>query len=296
MIVLDELQPLSVAGGHKIPDSGSLVQLHIAPSRTLWRIGPAWAVVAGAVAIGAPLGNVDTLLRLAAAVILADLIWGTLRRIIPDSPGTDGTMTSLVPSVPYGHGDGPLARFLRMISVGERSATAPWLGWLGALALTAALSLLLGIPTLLISVVAVGLIFLTRALLRRGRAPALCLALLDVMLPWVLGAVLVLPDVGGEVRRWAGLGMLATACTVLQWGLYRARFLAGQRMVGLWLGQVILLGALITLRQPWAVAVTALLLAPPSWWLARREGVDAALARSLPWWWASLLSVATIVR
>ena len=294
--MLDERLPVSGACAQSSVDAGPLMQLHIAPSRTLWRIGPAWAVVAGAVAAGAPLGNADTLLRLAAAATMADLIWGILRRIIPDSPRSDRTVTPTVSSVPYGHSDAPLAGFLQTIAVGERSATAPWLGWLGALALTVALSLLLGTPMLLISTLAVGLIFLTRALLQRGYCPALCLAFLDVMLPWVLGAALVWPDMNGEVRRWVWLGILATAFTVLQWGLYRARFSAGQRMVGLWLGQMILLGALIALRQPWAVALTALLLAPPTWWLARRAGADAALARSLPWWWASMLSVAAIVR
>ena len=57
-----------------------------------------------------------------------------------------------------------------------------------------------------------------------------------------------------------------------------------------------LLGALILLRQPWAVAVAALLFAPPTWWLARRGEAEVALARALPWWWASMLAVAAIVR
>jgi hypothetical protein len=293
----EQMQPSGGAGGQGVAETGPLVHLHFAPSRMLWRIGPAWAVVAGAVAVGAPLGDAVSLLRLATAVILADLVWGILRRIIPDSPDTEGTATLRTPSLPYGRSDAPLARVMQTVASGQHASTAPWLGWLGGLALTVVLSLLLGVPTLLISAAAVGLIFLTRALFRRGCCPSFCLALLDVGLPWVLGAALVWPNVAGEARVWfVQMGMLAAAFTVLQWGLYRARFSVGRRLVALYFGQVILLGALVLLRQPWAVAVAALLLAPPTWWLARRGEAEVALARALPWWWASMLAVAAIVR
>ena len=293
----EQMQPLSGAGGQGVAETGPLVHLHFAPSRMLWRIGPAWAVVAGAVAAGAPLGNAASLLRLATAVILADLVWGILRRIIPDSPGTEGTAALRTPSLPYGRSDAPLAQVMQTVASGQHASTAPWLGWLGGLALTVVLSLLLGAPALLISAAAVGLIFLTRALFRRGCCPSFCLALLDVGLPWALGAALVWPNVDGEARVWfLQMGMVAAAFTVLQWGLYRARFSAGRRLVALYFGQVMLLGALVLLRQPWAVAVAALLLAPPTWWLARRGEAEVALARALPWWWASMLAVAAIVR
>ncbi len=165
-------------------------------------------------------------------------------------------MTPTAPSLPYGHGDAPLARFLQTIADGQRSATAPWLGWLSGLVLAAALSLLLGTPVLLMTTLAVGLILLARALLRCGRYPALCLALLDVALPWAAGAALVWPIGDGETRRWLlQIGILAAAFTALQWGVYRARFSAGRHTVLLWLGQIMVLGVLIALRQPWAVAV-----------------------------------------
>jgi len=134
-------------------------------------------------------------------------------------------------------------------------------------------------------------------LLQSGRCPALCLALLDVALPWALGAALAWPIGQDDPGNWFWrLAVLATALTALQWGFYRARLSVGQRMAGLWAGQMLLLGALIALRQPWAIAVAAALLAPPAWWLARHDGADAALARSLPWWWALMLAVAAIVR
>jgi hypothetical protein len=293
----EQMQPLSDAGGQGVAETGPLVHLRFAPSRMLWRMGPAWAVVAGAVAAGAPLGNAASLLRLATAVILADLVCGILRRIIPDSPGTEGTAALRTPSLPYGRSDAPLARVMQTLASGQHASAAPWLGWLGGLALAVVLSLLLGTPALLITASAVGLIYLTRALFRRDCCPSFCLALLDVGLSWALGAALVWPKVDGAARVWfVQMWMLAAAFTVLQWGLYRARFSAGRRLVALYSGQVMLLGALVLLRQPWAVAVAALLLAPPTWWLARRGEAEVALARALPWWWASMLAVAAIVR
>jgi hypothetical protein len=293
----EQMQPLSGAGKQSVAETGPLVHLHFAPSRMLWRIGPAWAVVAGAVAAGAPLGNAISLLRLATAVILADLVWGILRRIVPDSPDTEGTAALRTPSLPYGRSDAPLAQVMQTVASGQQASPAPWLGWLGGLSLTVVLSFLLGAPMLLISAAALGLIFLTRALFRRGCCPSFSLALLDVGLPWALGAALVWPNVDGEARGWfVQMGMVAAAFTVLQWGLYRARFSAGRRLLALYFGQVMLVGTLVLLRQPWAVAVAAPLLAPPTWWLARRGEAEVALARALPWWWASMLAIAAVMR
>ena len=85
-----------------------------------------------------------------------------------------------------------------------------------------------------------------------------------------LGAAVVKPDAGGAMQLWFGQAtLLAAAFTVLQWGVYRPRFSAGRRLLGLWLGQLLLVDVLIVLREPWAVAVAVLLLAPPIWWLAR---------------------------
>lgn len=292
------MQPLrDGAGGQIVAETGPLMHFQLAPSRMFWRICPAWAVVAGAVASGAPLGNAASLLRLGAAVILADLIWGILRRIIPASPGTEGTADLMAPSLPFGSRDAPLARFVQMTAADDQVVPASWLSWLSGMALTVVLSLLLGVPALLISALAVGLVLLTRALFRSARRPALCLALLDVALPWALGSALVWPGMKGETLFWfIQIGMLAAAFTVLQWGFYRARLSAGRRLVALYLGQVMLLGVLILLRQPGAVIVAALLCAPPIWWLARGGEAEAALARSLPWWWASMLLVAAAVR
>ena len=60
------------------PTSGPLIGLRIAASPYLWRLGPAWAVVAGVIAGGAPLLDGAGLLRLLGAVVLADSAWGAV--------------------------------------------------------------------------------------------------------------------------------------------------------------------------------------------------------------------------
>ena len=209
----EQMQPLSDAGGQGVAETGPLVHLHFAPSRMLWRIGPAWAVVAGAVAAGAPLGNAASLLRLATAVILADLVWGILRRIIPDSPGTEGTAALRAPSLPYGRSDAPLAHVMQTVASGQHASTAPWLGWLGGLALTVVLSLLLGAPALLISAAAVGLI-----LLDPGSVPAW---LLPLLLPGASGCRA--PVGFGGSAGLAGLWLVRRGSGSCRWGCWRRR-------------------------------------------------------------------------
>ena len=140
------------------------------------------------------------------------------------------------------------------------------------------------------------LVFLARAWVERKRGPALCLALL-MWDPWLLGAAMVGPGAGGVTQLWLGqANLLAEPSPSCNGVCIARRFSAGGRLVGLWLGQLLLVGVLIVVREPWAVAVAVLLLAPPTWWLARRAEMEAGIARSLPWWWAAMLSGAMIVR
>jgi hypothetical protein len=295
-MMTQDTQPLSGAGGQGRVDVGPLVHVSFAPSRLLWRIGPAWAVVAGAAVAGLTLTTSFAWLRLVAAIVLADLLWGALRRIIPDPSAWEGTEAAAAPSLPYGRSDAPLARFLQTIATGQHASATPWLGWLSGLALATVLSLLLGAPVLVLSALAVGLMLLALALYRRGRRPAMCLALLDVGLPWLVGGALVLPATGETASWLPQVGWLAAAFTALQWSIHRARFSGGRRSLSLWSAQALVLAILVFLRQPGAAAVAALLLAPPAWWLAGAGASEDTLRRSLPWWWAAMLATAAIVR
>jgi hypothetical protein len=297
--MLDDMHSMVDAGHESSIEAGPLVQAHIVVGRTLWRIGPAWSVLAGALAAGVPLTTSDTLLRLAAAVVLADLAWGTLRKFIPAQPARVEARVAALPSAPYAHPAAPLTRFLQALTAGHsEGAVASGMAWqslLAGLVLTAALSLLLGRAALILSAVAIGVTWLAWALARRGNRPAFGLALLDVALPWGVGSLLAWRGPGAL----AGLGpaaLLAMAFTVLQWGSHRARLADGLRFGGLWLGQASVLVGLAVLHQPWALAVTATLFAPPTWWLARRAGASGALVLSMPWWWAAMLFAAAAVR
>ena len=291
----DEAITVSSSGAQGGVEVGSLVQLRIAPGRTPWRIGPAWAVAAGAVAAGVTLFDANAMLRLVAALILADLVWGILRRIVPDRPSGAGTAFKWAPSLPYARSTAPLSRFMQAVGAGERAEAVPWLGWLSGLLLAVALSLLLGPPALVLSLLATVIMLLARALVQRGNSPALCLAFLDVALPWALGVAVASASIQGEKMLWQ-VAALALAFTVLQWGMYRACLTGGRPAAGLWLGHGAVLGVLVVLRQPLAAAVCAVVFAPPTWWIAQRGTADDMLTRGLSWWWAAMLLTAALVR
>ncbi len=262
--------------------AGPLVRLHIVPSRWIWRIGPAWAVLAGALAAGAPVLAADALFRLAAAVILADLLWGALRQSAPVQPG-QATVQPAPSVLPYARPDAPLATFLAGLAGHQGDPLwAPWQGLLLSLALIGALSVLLGPAAMLLSAAAL----LAWGGWRAVGGAALGDAVLDVALPWLLGASLA----GSAAFAWP-VWALAGAFTLLQWGALRAQ----ERSAALaWLGQGAVLAALIALRQPWALAGIAVLLAPAAWWLAARR--PGAVAHALPWWWAAMLIAALTTR
>jgi hypothetical protein len=283
----------------QLMESGPLVRLRLLPSRTLFRVGPAWAVIAGVVAAGLPDLGVTALLAVVTAAALADLVWGALRQIVPGPERRSSIDDGAAPvslALPYLQPDSPLAGWLRSLTPaasGEHESRG-WQGTLIALAVAFALSVLLGVPAVMLSGVAVFVIMIAAAVARRGDIPAFWNALLDVGLPWALGLSLAWNG-NGAPAAFAPAAALGGAFTVLQWGIYRAEETPGmfdaprpaRRRTGLaWLGQFLVLLVLIVFRQPWAVAGTAALLAPPSFWLARAgSGVSSAL----PWWWAAML-------
>lgn len=275
-------------------NGGPLVQLRLLPSRALFRVGPGWAVIAGACAAGLPRFDVVTLLTLVTAAALADLVWGALRDIVPDPSVAWSAAADQSPAIslglPYLQLDSPLSNALRSLTpgaTGERVHRG-WQGVLVALGVAFVLSVLLGVPAILLSAAALFAILIAAAAARRGDRPAFWDALLDVGLPWLLGSALMLW--GGEqgIAALAPSAALAAAFTVLQWGMYRADATRGNAEVA-WLGQALVLLALAALQQPAAVAGVAALFAPASFWLARR---DAGIARALPWWWAAMLLAA----
>lgn len=256
--------------------TGPLIRLRLAPGQRLWRIGPAWSALAGALLAGASLPDRSALLRLAAALVLADLLWGVLRQHQADGVALRRRASAVL--LPYSQPAAPLAGLLAALATDDEGAS--WVGTLLGLALIAAVSSLIGFNALLLSAGAIAIQLGARAWARRMGGAALSAALLDVMLPWLLGASLT----GGVAWPVAALG---AAFTLLQWGALRGGVWA-------WVGHGAVLAALAALQRPWALAVAVVLFAPPVGWLAAQRR-DAA-ARALPWWWGALMGVALTIR
>lgn len=281
-------------------DAGPLVSLQISLSRTVWRIGPAWSVLGGALVAGAPILSADALLRFAAAAALADIAWGVLRRAIPAQPAAALVTGPVIPSLPYAQADSPLAQLLgnlasrqgRSLAEARRVLQELFIG----LAFTILLSFLLPRPAFIVSAAAVAGVAVSWAWIRRGQQPAFCYAWLDVGLPWLLGAILAW---GGTLPTWPVL-LLGAGFTLLQWGDHRWWLTTGKRPGGAWLGMAAVLGALIVLRRPWALVLVAGLFLPAAGYLLRARGAGfsagAWRAHILPWWWAALLFAALLTQ
>ncbi len=304
--------------GCTTPESGPLIGLRVSAGRRPWRLGPGWAVLAGALAGGVPLLGGDALLRLAGAIVLVDPAWGAVW--VPVA----GCLPQWI-STPRGQGDrerereywplpylqpaAPAARLRAMLP------EARWHDILVAALLMAGLGALLGLPALVLSLVALLVTFWALFVVQWGVQPALPRALLAVGLPWLVGMTL---GQGGQpsfavsgaafsALPAAGLA-LGGAFTLLEWGSQRAYSNCDSRARGVWGGELAVLVALVALRLPATTAVVAALLLPPAWYclragrLAPPIGDDpgllraAILARSAPWWWAAMLLAALSFR
>jgi len=299
-------------------DAGPLTTLRVgvAPGLGLLRIGPAWAVLAGALASGAPaaLAAEALPLRLAGAALLADAVWGVFWRLTAREPGAPiGPVSAAADSLgrlPYFQAGSPAGRSWRLLR--DMAPGATWQELLAAVILALALGLLLGLPALALTVAAWAVTLWGWLLVQADRRPAACDALLNVGLPWLLGLTLAAwpaPAAGDLPLRGLALGF---AFTILGWGARRAFLTQGRLAGGVWLGQAAVVIALIALQQTVALVLVAVLLLPPAWLIWRatitppgacpgyNEGVTNrdvrdALARSGPWWLAAMLAAAAFI-
>jgi hypothetical protein len=309
------------------PESGPLVGLRVSAGRSLWRLGPGWAVLAGALASGVPLLGGDALLRLAGAIVLADPAWGAVwvpvagcgpRWIAaPGGPRDPGTAYW---QLPYLQPAAPAARLRAMLP------EARWHNVLVAAFLMAGLGALLGLPALLLSLVALLVTFWALFVVQWDVQPALPRALLAVGLPWLVGMTLgqgAQQLLTGNMLAMPGLSAaalaLGAAFTLLEWGSQRAYSSCDSRARGVWGGELAIVLALVALRLPWTTAVVAVLLLPPAWYCLRAcrltppvssdpgpqsAAMQAALttaraailARSGPWWWVAMMLAALSLR
>lgn len=269
-------------------EAGPLVQLQISLSRVPWRMAPAWAVLAGAFAAGAPLDDSSLWLRVVAAVVLGDLAWGVLRRYVTPVDASAGAERGLSALLPYAQPDAPVSHLVRELAL----EGANWHGAFAGIIFALGGGLLLGLPAFGLSIVAILVTVVAWPIARRGDTPAAGFALLDVFLPFALGLL----AAGWFVVRpipWQPL-LVAAAFTCLQWGMLRAAARNnGKIALNVGLGVAAVLTVLIGLGMPWAAAVAAVLLAPVLYWLGNP---GSAVAWAAPWSMLALFVAALALR
>ncbi|MDH7487533.1 MAG: hypothetical protein QHJ81_14815 [Anaerolineae bacterium] len=281
-------------------DTHSVLGLRVWLTRQPFRLAPAWAVLAGALASGGLRGRRDNVLLLALAIVLADGLWGWLWALLVRRGHS--ASAGATPPLPYAAPEAPAARLWRWLagSVGNEESAQPVAAWqslLMAVLFAFGLAALLG-PAALALTAAALLAGLARYLLAGRWTGALAQAVFEIGLAWLLGHLLV----GG--LTWPMLPMLLAVGYVL----LHAGALALRDRGGLWLlnlAQLIPLACLIAARQPLAAGALGItLLAPLAWqpWLRQsgeddRESFDAHgyVRRAQVWWWAGMLLAAWAV-
>lgn len=255
--------------------AGPLIQLQISVTRTAWRLAPAWSVLAGAAAVmRLPVSPIDGL-RVVGAVALGDLVWGMLRRATEVHAAH--TEIARAPSAPYEQPAAPLGRLVQIL----RKADVSWQSAVAGVALALGGGLLYGWAGLLLSLVALACILVGWSMASQDRMPAACHAALDVLLPWMLGMAAAGRLGDGDVP-WEAL-VIGAAFTVLQWGFLRTtQGTAASSPMPLLLGMGGVISVLVALGLPWAVALTAVLLAPVTYWFTGASS-DGSGGRRVAW-------------
>ncbi len=254
-------------------------QVRSAGSRT-W-FGPAWAVICGAVASGALELDWRAALTLLLAVVLADLLLGSVWSLFaPDVWSTDSKPSgnpakkAASPALPYtlpGSASARFSEFLGQRSAWWRSAVWPQKGYLVlSVACTSLLALLvsalLGGGTLLMTVVALAIAGLGLVLRRSREGIGLALGSCFLGgLPWLLGYTTFrdLGSVAGEPRVMAKALAMA-AIYALAFHSYqllgRERLSAGAALLSL--AQAAAAAMLVAIKQPILAGGVGLLLLP----------------------------------
>ena len=282
--------------------SEPILRLGFRLSGSPWRLGPAWAVLAGALASQAPIWGGENLLRLGGSLLLADAVWGVFWRRSSLRQGGPSKRERGA-RLPYSNAHSPMLEALsrlgyEAIEDGEKA----WQGMLAGLVAVAILSILLGSSAIVLSLLALIASVGVRLMVRRGKTPALMMAFLCTGLPWTLGAALgrtgnLLPPSG-----FSGVGLaLGAAFTFLTWSLYRVDLNGSRGLVWpIWLGEVVVLVTMVALREPLGLAIVAALMVVPCLWISRRshpaQEMGENLRNSDVWWLASMLVAALAVR
>jgi hypothetical protein len=282
--------------------SGPILGLRFFFSGSPWRLGPAWAVLAGALASQTPIWGGDNLLRLGGSLLLADAVWGFFwRQTRPQQHVLPKRARRVI--LPYSDPHSPMIEALAGLRYdATENGETGWLGILAVLGIAAGLSILLGSPAIVLSLLALIASVGMRLMVRGGQKPALAMALLTTGFPWALGAAMSWTGGAQPPFELLATGLsLGVAFTTLTWSVCRvASFGSSSQFWPIWFAQVVVLAALMTIGAPIALAVVGGLFVVPCLWLSRHDGSAREVAEMLQnsdlWWLASMLGAALAVR
>ena len=276
-------------------DCEPLVLLELSVNGTLLRLSPAWAVVAGALTAGMPVAG--GIVRLIAAVLLADCAWGLLWRL--QSQGQHGAADKrqgkALRLLPYMQPYAPMVRALRALW-GADFVDDDWRVRVGALGLAVALSMIIGLWAMFLTLVALVFLLGIRVLGGPLKSRGLVGSILVIGLPWLLGGGLSVSTAAPFPKVQVYSLALALGFTLLHWGIQRYRFSQGRCVTSIVAGELLVISALIIWSQPGVLAAVVGLWLPPNYWvmkLRRSTSNEFALHKSAFWWWAALATVAT---
>ncbi len=293
---------------------GRWTRLRLEPAGKLIALGPAWAVLCGAIASGRLGGDGRDLLTLLLALLLAEPLLGGLWRVVVESPweawaatAPNGDQRLALPPLPYTAPGSPSARLtawlsdlLARFSTASGAQLAQAVGELVGLAILAlAVAIVLGWPIVALLLVAVAIAMVQAIGQRRGWwGTTIWPAIFDLGLAWLIGEgifrELSLPGSGASLAV-AGLYTIAYAggIALLRGDLRRglAAFAGAQGLV---------VALLIALQRPLHAGAVGLLLVPSlllATWLDRAsDGGAWLLQRTQLFWLIGMLVAALAIR
>lgn len=268
--------------------TSGLINAQFWSENSFWRPAAFWAGVAGALSVGGIQNGIDWR-ALALALLLADVLWGSVWRLAGGRQQLLPLNSKVLPraqiGLPYLQPGSPAARIFSG-DHGDVWALAFHVGF-PTLLLTVFVAAALGVEALLLTM-AVALLAILGWIARHTlqSVPIVLSALVTIGLPWLLLMHRVAP---GSIGEWPALS-LATCWVLHSWG--ETRILADPRdavaMALLATAEVGICILLILMQAPLWLAMIILLFLPT--WLMVAQGISVERRMQPLWLLAMLLS------
>jgi hypothetical protein len=293
---------------------GRWIRLRLEPAGKLIALGPAWAVLCGAIASGRLGGDGRDLLALLLALLLAEPLLGGLWRVVVASPWEAWAAASpssdqrlALPPLPYTAPGSPSARltawlsaWLARLGTASGAQLAQAVGeMVGLVILALAVAIVLGWQIVALLLVALAIAVVQAIGQRRGWwVTTVWPAIFDLGLAWLIGE--------GVFRE---LSLPGSGASLAVAGLYTIAYAGGlaltrgdvRRGLAVFAGaQGLVVALLIALQRPLHAGAVGLLLVPAlllATWLKRTsDGGAWLLQRTQLFWLLGMLVAALAIR